>query len=130
MRYLKTLLTDLLDERRVSARCGLAKAGPIELRRDPLGAFPRDVGKALHLVGPALGARGVHGLAVVVFVTPGKVFEATEVIATVENTQRRRIDFGDGHVKVRSAFLDVPNNKARTIRTHAELHIDRVQELA
>ncbi|WP_245423765.1 hypothetical protein [Rhizobium sp. M1] len=81
-------MTDLLDERRVSARCGLAKAGPIELRRGSLGAFPRDVGKALHLVGPALGTGRLHGLAMVFFVATGEVFEATEIMTTIENTKR------------------------------------------
>ncbi|WP_245423764.1 hypothetical protein [Rhizobium sp. M1] len=33
-------------------------------------------------------------------------------------------------MKVGSALLNVANDKARAIRPHAELHIDRVQELA
>ncbi|WP_244494605.1 hypothetical protein [Ensifer sp. Root127] len=122
-------MADFLDERRVAARSSLAKSCTVELRRDSLGAFPRYIGKPFRAPGAALGARRLRGLAMVFFVATGEVFQPGVIVPAIQHAQRRRVDFGNGDVKVGSAFLHVPNHKARSIRANAELGINRPDEL-
>ena len=109
---------------------GGLQPGAVEAGRCPFGPFARRVGETLDPRFPALGTGGLDLLAIVGLVVPGEVFETREVLAAVQDSKRHGVHLGNGDVKMGSAFLDVPDDKARTICANPKFRIDRPNECA
>ena len=98
----------------------------IELRGYPLGTFAGDVRKPFDLTLPTIRPGGLDGFMVVLLIAASELFESGVVVPAIEHTKRRWIDFGNGDVKMRSAFLHMTHHETRAVGTDTELAIDRL----
>ena len=115
-------------KRHVPFRKGFSQGGTVKTRRNPLRPLTCGVGKAFCPVTPSFGACRLYDLAVVQFVTTGKVLKTPIVVPAIEHPQRLRIDLGNGKVKMAPAIFDMADDKARTIGTDMEFRIHRSEE--
>lgn len=112
-----------------SLREGLPQLRAVEVRGLALGAFARHVGKSLGPAAASFGACRLDGLPVIGLVSAGDGFEAGEIAPAIENSQARRIDFGDRDMEMRPPAFDVPDNEARSLPADPELGIDSPEEV-